>query len=189
MLEAIRKRLEKDEEGFTLIELMVVVLIIGILVAIAVPTFLNAQNNAKSKAAQSNARSALSAAKTVQAEQETYYLGSDAATLAALQAGEPSLDWTSSPNAVSASPDDISWNVTTNGFQITMAVRSKNGECFLVRDNINPDTTVSGRGTWFAKTTGTTAAAGCTANATANYRQSQTDGWPKSGASVAESAS
>ena len=35
------------EDGFTLIELMVVVLIIAILIAIAIPTFLGAQNKAK----------------------------------------------------------------------------------------------------------------------------------------------
>ncbi|MEA3055780.1 MAG: type pilus assembly protein PilA, partial [Actinomycetota bacterium] len=47
MFEMLRRRLNKDEQGFTLIELMVVVLIIAILIAIAIPTFLGAQNRAR----------------------------------------------------------------------------------------------------------------------------------------------
>ena len=42
----------RDEEGFTLIELMVVVLIIAILIAIAIPTFLGARPRAQDRAAQ-----------------------------------------------------------------------------------------------------------------------------------------
>ncbi|MGZ4792162.1 MAG: prepilin-type N-terminal cleavage/methylation domain-containing protein, partial [Ilumatobacteraceae bacterium] len=48
----------REDKGFTLIELMVVVLIIAILLAIAIPTFLGAQNKAKDRSAQSSARNA-----------------------------------------------------------------------------------------------------------------------------------
>src|ERR1044072_4661028 len=54
-----------EEEGFTLIELMVVVLFIAILIAIAIPTFLGAQNRARDRGAQSDLRNALTAAKTL----------------------------------------------------------------------------------------------------------------------------
>jgi len=49
-------RMFKKEEGFTLVELMVVVLIIGILVAIAIPVFNAAQDSAKKSACQNNLR-------------------------------------------------------------------------------------------------------------------------------------
>ena len=45
---------EEREAGFTLIELMVVLLIMGILLAIAIPTFLSVTGGAKKTAAQSN---------------------------------------------------------------------------------------------------------------------------------------
>jgi type IV pilus assembly protein PilA len=57
----------RKDEGFTLVELMVVVLIIGILVAIAVPVFLNASANAAAKSCQANQRTINGAVTTYQA--------------------------------------------------------------------------------------------------------------------------
>lgn len=47
-MKAIRN-LKKNEKGFTLIEIMIVVLIIGILLAIAVPNFVKARTTSQTK--------------------------------------------------------------------------------------------------------------------------------------------
>src|SRR6201987_251102 len=88
MFKAIHDRLNKDDNGFTLIELMVVVLIIAILIAIAIPTFLGARQRAQDKQAQSNIRNALTTEKTYYVDNQAY-----TATAANLSAIETSLDF------------------------------------------------------------------------------------------------
>lgn len=58
MLKAIRRGLDRDE-GFTLIELMVVVMIIAVLIAIAIPSFLGFRKSAQDRSAQSELRNVL----------------------------------------------------------------------------------------------------------------------------------
>ncbi len=70
--EKMIKLLKKKEEGFTLIELMIVVAIIGILAAIAIPNFLRYQAKAKQTEAKSNLGSIYTSQITYNAETDTY---------------------------------------------------------------------------------------------------------------------
>ncbi len=46
--------MKKSVKGFTLVEIMIVVAIIGIIIAIAVPAFLRARENSRATACQEN---------------------------------------------------------------------------------------------------------------------------------------
>jgi type IV pilus assembly protein PilA len=138
MLNAIRKRTERDDEGFTLIELMVVVLIIGILLAIAIPTFLGARDRANDRSAQSNLRNALTAEKTLYTDNQSY---TDTATagpptgISLLTGVEPSLTWV---NATPAKPREVSATVSNGGATVVLEAHSDTGTCFYVADESSP---------------------------------------------------
>ena len=63
----LQRRLAREESGFTVVELLIVLVIIGILLAIAVTSYLGFKNRANKTAAQANVLSAVSVV-------EVYYL-------------------------------------------------------------------------------------------------------------------
>ena len=136
MFQTLRKRLQRDDEGFTLIELMVVVLIIAILIAIAIPTFLGARERAQDRAAQSDIRNAFTAEKVVYTDNQVYT--TNVATLTGI---EPSLEFT---NAATVT-DNGTVYVALSGNVVYLGKASKAGGCFYLRDN------PAGPGTQYAK--------------------------------------
>ena len=93
----ISKLLKKNKKGFTLMEMLIVVAIIAVLVAIAIPTFSNALTKAKVSADKANVRAyyAEVAANYMLAETEadaTAALGTDAADQTSLTVSGTTVD-------------------------------------------------------------------------------------------------
>jgi prepilin-type N-terminal cleavage/methylation domain-containing protein len=148
------------EAGFTLIELMVVLLIMAILLAIAIPTFLGVANSAGDRAAQSNLTNALTEAKAIYQNGATYAppnAGGTAIqlTMATFSSSAPEFSWvqgastagggcstTSNANCISAQVVDAS--MAGDGQGVILATYSpKTQTCWYAVDLEAPPATLN----------------------------------------------
>ncbi|MDP8975674.1 MAG: prepilin-type N-terminal cleavage/methylation domain-containing protein [Actinomycetota bacterium] len=120
----------RDDHGLSLVELVVIVVIIAILLAVAVTSYLGARRRAEDRAAQVSLRLALTAAKAVHAEKQSY---SDATENPAtgLPKVEPSLTYA---GADTESSRDNLVSVKAAASEWAAAVNSTSGTCFFIHE-------------------------------------------------------
>ncbi len=188
----------RADAGFTLIELMVVLLILAILLAIAIPTFLGVTKSANDRAVQSNLNTAFVNAKSAfQSNSQSY--AASAGLVAALTSAEPSLSFITGATALTSGTAQSTISVTTSadGYAVILAGLAKGtGNCWYIVDNTqtetgtapwsNASTTVpTAPGTWYGEWKNITGSAPTcdavtmpTGTSGTNYLYQSTNGFP-----------
>jgi len=156
MTKALAGRM-REEEGFTLIELMVVVMILAILIVMGLPTFLGVKARFQDRGAQTDLRNAVLAARIMYTDAATFASANE--TASGLVTVVPNMCYVDGATASAAGGAAAcasgagagSLSVASTATQFSAARLSNSTSCFVILDAVT--------GTKYGKTT----AANCTA--------------------------
>jgi type IV pilus assembly protein PilA len=152
-----QQRAHHADDGFTLIELMVVVMIIAILIAIAIPSFLGAQDRARDRRVQSDLRNALTVARIIAVDHDGLFVTATNPAVpiveADLTAGDGALTFADGAPTTSGPIDAVA---AADGSTIVLYSKSVSGSFFCIKATSN-GTVTFGQGTAAADVDGSAA--------------------------------
>ena len=133
MIQKLRER-SGSESGFTLVELLVVMLILGLLAAIAIPSFFNQRDKARDADAKSAVRTAQTAMETYATDNGGSYAGADPADLQAIESTLNNVGARLTVPAAAADSYTVQVESESGATQLFRIARAANGTTALTCD-------------------------------------------------------